>query len=67
MSTHNIGFYEDLTKLFLKYHQIRALISSAVSASSRTIFEAKMMFVGQDTFIHCSRITVAHVDVNIFV
>ena len=22
MSTHNIGFYEDLTKLSLNYHQI---------------------------------------------
>ena len=25
MSTHNIGFYEDLTKISLKYHQIRTL------------------------------------------
>ena len=25
MSTHNIGFYEDLTKLSLNYHQIRTL------------------------------------------
>ena len=40
------------------------------------VFEAKMVnitflpeicTVGQNTFIHCSRITVAHVDVNIFV
>ena len=33
MSTHNIGFYEDLTKLSLNYHQISSnthLISSAV-------------------------------------
>ena len=22
MSTHNIGFYEDLTKIILNYHQI---------------------------------------------
>ena len=32
MSTHNIGFYEDLTKLSLNYHQISSnthLISSA--------------------------------------
>ena len=32
MSTHNIGFYEDLTKLSLNYHQILSnthLISSA--------------------------------------
>ena len=32
MSTHNIGFYEDLTKLSLNYHQISLnthLISSA--------------------------------------
>ena len=25
MSTHNIGFYEDLKKLSLNYHQIRTL------------------------------------------
>ena len=25
MSTHNIGFYEDLTKLSLNYHQIHTL------------------------------------------
>ena len=25
MSTHNIGFYGDLTKLSLNYHQIRTL------------------------------------------
>ena len=25
MSTHNIGFYEDLTKIIIKYHQIRTL------------------------------------------
>ena len=33
MSTHNIGFYEDLTKLSFNYHQISSnthLISSAV-------------------------------------
>ena len=32
MSTHNIGFYEDLTKVILNYHQISSnmhLISSA--------------------------------------
>ena len=32
MSTHNIGFYEDLTKFSLNYHQISSnthLISSA--------------------------------------
>ena len=35
MSTHNIGFNEDLTKLSLNYHQISSntsLISSAGSA-----------------------------------
>ena len=25
MSTHNIGFYEDLTKIILNYHQINTL------------------------------------------
>ena len=32
MSTHNIGFYEDLTKIILNYHEISPnthLISSA--------------------------------------
>ena len=32
MSTHNIGFYEDLTKTYFNYHQISSnthLISSA--------------------------------------
>ena len=32
MSTHNIGFYEDLTKIILNYHQISSnthLISSS--------------------------------------
>ena len=41
MSTHNIGFYEDLTKLSLNYHQIESntqLISSAVHAKRNIIF-----------------------------
>ena len=25
MSTHNIGFYEDLKKIIIRYHQIRTL------------------------------------------
>ena len=32
MSTHNIGFYEDLTKLSLTYHQI--------SSNTHLIFSA---------------------------
>ena len=38
MSTNNIGFYEDLTKLSLNYHQISSnthLISSAESSSNQ--------------------------------
>ena len=38
MSTHNIGFYEDLTKLSLNYHQISSnahLISSAAIVVTR--------------------------------
>ena len=34
MSTHNIGFYEDLTKISFNYHQISSnthLISSGVT------------------------------------
>ena len=37
MSTHNIGFYEDLTKLSLNYYQLSSnthLISSAVYIQS---------------------------------
>ena len=37
MSTHNIGFYEDLTKISLNYHQISSnmhLISSAALLSN---------------------------------
>ena len=40
MSTHNIGFYEDLTKLSLNYHQISSnthLISSAVNDRERNL------------------------------
>ena len=40
MSTHNIGFYEDLTKLSLNYHQISSnthLISSAVAINYPTM------------------------------
>ena len=36
MSTHNIGFYEEISKLSLNYHQISSnthLISSAESCS----------------------------------
>ena len=38
MSTHNIGFYEDLTKLSLNYHQISSntrLISTAVPVNRK--------------------------------
>ena len=41
MSTHNIGFYKDLTKISLNYHQISSnmhLISSAVSSAKCTFF-----------------------------
>ena len=34
MSTHNIGFYEDLTKLSLKYRQISSNTNFISSASS---------------------------------
>ena len=32
MSTHNIGFYEDLTKLSLNYHQISSNTQLIISA-----------------------------------
>ena len=40
MSTHNIGFYEDLKKLSLNYHQISSythLISPAGLCSNDTL------------------------------
>ena len=36
MSTHNIGFYEDLTKLSLNYHQIRTLFLLLFSGQLRS-------------------------------
>ena len=36
MSTHNIGFYEDLTKLSFNYHQIRTLSLLLVLKSQST-------------------------------
>ena len=38
MSTHNIGFYEDLTKLSLNYHQI--------SSNMHLIFSARRVVDG---------------------
>ena len=38
MSTHNIGFYEDLTKIILNYHQLSSNIhpiSSAVTQAQK--------------------------------
>ena len=31
MSTHNIGFYEDLTKIILNYHQISSMKKETIS------------------------------------
>ena len=53
MSTHNIGLYEDFTKLSLNYHQISSntnLISSADSThtlpilASNSILEISLKF-----------------------
>ena len=41
MNTYNIGFYEDLKKLFLNYHQISSnthLISSAAYVHKQHMF-----------------------------
>ena len=46
MSNHNIGFYEDLTKLYLNYHQISSnthLISSAVFHPALSLGQQKKM------------------------
>ena len=48
MSTHNIGFYEDLTKLSLNYHQISSnmhLISSAALTISVTVCHQRMQLI----------------------
>ena len=37
MSTHNIGFYEDLTKIIFELSSNTHLISSAVTWQNRTI------------------------------
>ena len=37
MSTHNIGFYEDLTKIIFELSSNTHLISSAVFVSKRNI------------------------------
>ena len=42
MSTHNIGFYEDLTKIYLNFHQISSnthLISSAGRSKNVKMFD----------------------------
>ena len=35
MSTHNIGFYEDLTKIILNYHQISSNTHLIFSGDSK--------------------------------
>ena len=49
MSTQNIGFYEDLTKISLNYHQISSnthLISSAVNHHENTPIQYTANFNG---------------------
>ena len=59
MSTHNIGFYEDLTKNILNYPQISSnthLISSAAEPPLSVLLVSV-----------CSNIDCAHDDPNVFV
>ena len=47
MSTNNIGFYEDLTKLSLNYHQISSnthVISSAEYCSMSYVFKCQTKY-----------------------
>ena len=56
MSTHNMGFYEDLTKISLNYHQISSntlLIYSAECSRSPLLRISVTTFVENDM----SRIT----------
>ena len=50
MSTHNIGFYEDLTKLSLNYHQIRTLFFLLLKPNSIGIPVLFLCIVS----LHCS-------------
>ena len=53
MSTHNIGFYEDLTKLSLTYHQISSnthLISSAVQSLFLRPSKHSFIEIGHEIF-----------------
>ena len=43
MSTHNIGFYEDLTKISLNYHQISSNTHLIYSAEIRRKFVQKII------------------------
>ena len=50
MSTHNIGFYEDLTKLSLNYHQISSnthLISSAADMQKYFFAHTKACYMNE--------------------
>ena len=38
MSTHNIGFYEDLTKIIFEYHQISSNMDLISSSLPTTFF-----------------------------
>ena len=45
MSTHYIGFYEDLTKLSLNYHQISSNTHLISSAGTSTRVERRRVLV----------------------
>ena len=52
MSTHNIGFFEDLTKISLNYHQISSnthLISSADWCFNRVPAIKEAVVIGEST------------------
>ena len=54
MSTHNISFYEDLTKLSLNYHQIRTLFLLLImNVNNRTESEQTLHSTEADMVLRC--------------
>ena len=65
MSTHNIGFYEDIAKLSLNYHQIS---SNTHLISSAAFFLVFFLIVECycDSLVHHVLLCVSHFSVDIF-
>ena len=51
MSTHNIGFYEDLTKIIFELSSYTHLISSAVGFHSNPLHHVRFMYLLCDLYV----------------